>query len=96
MVDPVGAKPASPLDRRIAPVASAARAAGVAPVADRDEAAQHAGSVAEAARRAAAVPPVDHERVAVLRAAIANGDYRPAPEAVADRLIGHMQEWIAK
>jgi flagellar biosynthesis anti-sigma factor FlgM len=68
----------------------------MAPVADPGDGAPHAGSVAEAARRAAAAPPIDHERVAVLRAAIANGNYRPAPEAIADRLIGHMQEWIAK
>ena len=49
-----------------------------------------------AARRAAAGPPVDHERVAILRAAIANGDYRPAPQAIADKMLGAKQEWIAK
>jgi len=96
VVDPVGSKPVSPFDARIAPVAPGAPAARVAAVADpRDEAAE-ASSVAEAARRAAAQPPVDHDRVAVLRAAIASGDYRPAPQAVADKLLGAMQEWIAK
>ena len=96
MVDPVGSKPVSSLDARIAPVAAGAPAARVAAVADpRDEAAQ-ASSVAEAARRAAAQPPVDHDRVTVLRAAIASGDYRPAPQAIADKLLGAMQEWIAK
>ena len=96
MVDPVGSKPVSPLDPRIAPVAAGQPAAGVIPVADpRDDTAQ-ASSVAEAARRAAVQPPVDHERVAMLRAAIANGSYRPAPQAIADKMLGAKQEWIAK
>jgi flagellar biosynthesis anti-sigma factor FlgM len=96
VIDPVGSKPVSPLDARIAPVAAGAPAARVVAVADpRDETAE-ASSVAEAARRAAAQPPVDHDRVAVLRAAIASGDYRPAPQAIADKLLGAMQEWIAK
>jgi flagellar biosynthesis anti-sigma factor FlgM len=96
VIDPIGSKPVSPLDARIAPVAPGAPAANVARVADpRDDAAE-ASSVAEAARRAAAAPPIDHDRVAVLRAAIASGDYRPAPQAIADRLLGAKQEWIAK
>jgi len=96
VVDPVGSKPVSPLGARIAPVAPGAPAARIVAVADpRDETAE-ASSVAEAARRAAAQPPIDHERVAVLRAAIANGDYRPAPQAIADKMLGAKQEWIAK
>ena len=96
MVDPVGSKPVSPFDARVAPVAPGAPAARIVAVPyPRDDAAQ-ASSVAEAARRAAAQPPVDHERVATLRAAIASGNYRPAPQAVADKLLGAMQEWIAK
>ncbi|MBY8829271.1 flagellar biosynthesis anti-sigma factor FlgM [Hephaestia mangrovi] len=95
MVDPVGSKPVSPIDPRVAPVAAGQPAASVTPVADpRDD--TKASSVTEAARRAAAQPPVDHERVATLRAAIANGSYRPAPQAIADKLLGAKQEWIAK
>ena len=96
MVDPIGAKPASPLDRRVAPVAPGAPAAQVAPVTDNSDTAQQATSVTEAARQAAQAAPVDHERVASLRTAIANGSYRPAPETIADSMIGAMQEWIAK
>lgn len=96
MVDPVGSKPVSPLDKRIAPVAAGTPATRVTAVADENETSAKASSVAEAARRAAATPPVDHPRVAVLRAAIANGDYRPAPQAIADKMLGAKQEWIAK
>ena len=96
MVDPVGSKPVSPIDPRVAPVAAGQPAASVTPVANpRDDTAQ-ASSVTEAARHAAAQPPVDHDRVATLRAAIANGSYRPAPQAIADKLLGAKQEWIAK
>ena len=96
MVDPIGSKPVSPLDARVAPVAAGAPAANVARVADPRDDAATASSVAEAARRAAAAPPLDHDRVAVLRAAIASGDYRPAPQAIADKMLGARQEWIAK
>jgi len=96
VVDPVGSKPVSPLDARIAPVAAGTPAARVRPVADERERPAKPSSVAEAARRAAQTPPVDHARIAVLRAAIANGDYRPAPQAVADKMLGAKQEWIAK
>lgn len=95
MVDPIGAKPASSLDRRIAPVAASTAGTPVAPVADGSESAQHAATVAEAARQAAQAAPIDHDRVAALRTAIANGDYRPVAQTIADRLIGHMQEWTA-
>jgi len=93
VVDPIGAKPASPLDRRIAPVAAGTPAA---PVADGGTTAHETASIAEAARQAAQAAPVDHQRVAMLRAAIANGNYRPAPQTIADKMIGAMQEWIAK
>ncbi|MGN6269991.1 MAG: flagellar biosynthesis anti-sigma factor FlgM [Sphingomonas sp.] len=96
MIDPIGSKPVSPFDKRVAPVAAGAPAANVAPVADPRDDAAAASSVAEAARRAAAQPPIDHDRVAVLRAAIASGDYRPAPQAIADKMLGARQEWIAK
>jgi len=96
VVDPVGSKPVSSLDRRIAPVAPGAPAANVVAIADPRDDAAAASSVAEAARRAAAQPPIDHDRVAILRAAIASGDYRPAPQAIADKMLGARQEWIAK
>jgi flagellar biosynthesis anti-sigma factor FlgM len=96
VVDPVGSKPVSPLDKRLAPVAAGAPATRVKAVAEEGEPAAKASSVAAAARHAAATPPIDHQRVAVLRAAIANGDYRPAPQAVADKMLGAKQEWIAK
>jgi len=96
VVDPIGAKPASPLGGRVAPVAAGAPAAQVVAVAQGGDTAHETASIAEAARRAAQAAPVDHERVAVLRAAIANGNYRPAPQTIADKMIGAMQEWIAK
>lgn len=96
MVDPIGAKPASSLDRRVAPVAPSAAGTPVAPVADGGESAQRAASVAEAARNAAQAAPIDRERVEALRTAIAKGEYRPSAQTIADRLIGHMQEWTAR
>ena len=95
MVDPVGSKPVSSLDRRIAPVTAGTPAARLDAVADRADP-PRAVSVADAARTAAQSAPVDHDRVATLRAAIANGSYRPAPQAIADKLLGAKQEWIAK
>lgn len=96
MVDPIGAKPASPLAGRVAPVAAGTPAAQVGAVAHDADTAHESASIADAARRAAEAAPIDHERVAVLRAAIANGNYRPAPQTVADKMIGAMQEWIAR
>lgn len=96
MVDPIGAKPVRSPGDSISPVSAAASAPEVAAVADEREAQQQTATVAETARRAAEAPPVDHERVAVLRAAIANGNYRPAPQTIADKMIGAMQEWIAR
>jgi flagellar biosynthesis anti-sigma factor FlgM len=96
VVDPIGAKPASPLDRRVAPVAAGTPAAPIAAVAEGGDTAHETASIAEAVRRAAEAAPVDHDRVAVLRAAVANGNYRPAPQTIADRMIGAMQEWIAR
>jgi flagellar biosynthesis anti-sigma factor FlgM len=96
VVDPIGAKPASPLAGRVAPVAGGTPAAQVAATAQGGDSPHESASIAESARRAAEAAPIDHERVTVLRAAIANGNYRPAPQTIADRMIGAMQEWIAK
>ncbi|TPG41093.1 flagellar biosynthesis anti-sigma factor FlgM [Sphingomonas koreensis] len=93
MVDPVGAKPVSSLDRRIAPVAPSAAAAAADPV---TETPLRAASVASVAHDAAVAAPIDQDRVAALRAAIAAGSYRIDPETVADRLIGHQHEWTAR
>jgi flagellar biosynthesis anti-sigma factor FlgM len=95
VVDPIGAKPLRSPGSPVSPVGAAAAAPQVAAVRDEAEAAP-SGSIATAARHAAAAAPIDHERVATLRAAIANGDYRPVPQAIADKMIGAMQEWIAK
>lgn len=96
MVEPVGSKLVSPFSGHIAPVAAGAATLHIRQVADQRDSAAEASSVAEAARRAAAQPPIDHDRIAVLRAAIASGDYRPAPQAIADKMLGAMQEWIRK
>jgi flagellar biosynthesis anti-sigma factor FlgM len=95
VVDPIGAKPIPRAAGRLAPVSGSAAAPQVDPVTS-ERGSGHAASVAAVAREAARSPPVDHQRVAVLRAAIANGDFRPSPETVADRMIGAMHEWIAK
>ena len=95
MVDPIGSKPVSTLDKRVAPVAASQPAANVHAIADQRNDTQ-TSAVAAAARSAAASAPIDHDRVAALRNAIANGNYRPAPEAVADKMLGAKQEWSAK
>jgi negative regulator of flagellin synthesis FlgM len=90
VVDPIGAKPVSSLDRRVAPVAPGAAAPMVTQVADQ----HHAAPLADAARDAAKAAPVDQERVASLRASIADGSYNVSPQTIADRLIAAKQEWI--
>jgi negative regulator of flagellin synthesis FlgM len=89
VVDPIGARPVSPLGKRIAPVAPSAAATAPASVDDDHSAAPIAG----AARAAAQAAPVDSDRVSRLRAAIADGTYQPSPEKIADRLIAAKQEW---
>ena len=45
------------------------------------------GGAGHIVRAMAAQPPVDTARVAALRAAIAAGNYRPDPQAIAARMI---------
>ncbi|MBY0581454.1 MAG: flagellar biosynthesis anti-sigma factor FlgM [Sphingomonas sp.] len=90
MVEAVGAKPVTTVDRRVAPVApSVAVAPAPKPVPE-----ETSGATASAiARDLAAQAPVNAERVARIRKAIAEGRYPIAPETVADRLIALKLEW---
>ena len=90
MVDPIGAKPASSIDRRIAPVGQSSAARAPSAVSDDTH---HAAALSDAAQEAAKGPPIDQERVARLRAAIADRSYRISPQSIADRLIAVKQEW---
>ncbi len=94
MVDPIGAKPVTAADRRVAPVQTsvASAPAPVAPVPAAPATVATAATVA-LARSLAAQPPVDTDRVARIRAAIANGTYPILPETVADRLIALKLDW---
>lgn len=93
MVDPVGAKPATSVDRSIAPVVRNAPLAPI-PAPGRGEGDQAtASTIATIARDYASVPPVDQDRVARIRRAIANGTYPILPETVADRLIALRLDW---
>jgi negative regulator of flagellin synthesis FlgM len=90
MVDPIGAKPVTAVDRHtgpVEPVASQASAPTAAP------GGVNASGVATIARQLAAQAPIDPERVAQLKQAIASGRYPIDPEAIADRMIARKQEW---
>lgn len=85
MIDGLGR--GSPLRPTLAGNAAAARAApatAAAPAASPRALSAQAG---QRVRDMAASPPVDVARVAALRLAIADGSYKPDPDAIAAKMI---------
>lgn len=91
MVNPIGPRPVKPSDF-VASVtrASAARSA----TQDHPHEIEHR-SAQTIAHRLAAGPPVDTARVEALRRGIADGSYRIAPAAIADRMMAARAEWVS-
>jgi negative regulator of flagellin synthesis FlgM len=92
MMDPIGAKPVAPGERRlVAPVGPVARPAS-AQAATSDTAAR-VSSLAETARALAAKPPIDADRVATIRRAVQEGNFPITPATIADRMIALKLNW---
>ena len=92
MVDPVGTKPGTAVDRR--PVAVVTTEAVAAPQPVRADAqAEQAASATLLSRAMASEPPVDAERVSRIRKAVAEGRFPLYPSTVADRLLALKLEW---
>ncbi|GAA0725936.1 flagellar biosynthesis anti-sigma factor FlgM [Sphingomonas japonica] len=94
MVDPIGFKPSTPVDRRsVARVSSAAGGNAAAASTDAQAQATSSDSIAASARLLSAAPPVDTERVAEIRRAIADGRFPIMPATIADRMLALKLNW---
>ncbi len=94
MVDPIGFKPTTSVERRgVARVSPGASGAPTSPSTDAEAQATSSESIASAARAMAAGPPVDADRVARIRKAIAEGSFPITPARIADRMLALKLNW---
>ncbi|WP_294291469.1 flagellar biosynthesis anti-sigma factor FlgM [uncultured Sphingomonas sp.] len=92
MVDPIGIKGATSIDRKPAPVAPAAAVQVSQPA--EDTSVTRASSTLQAlSQPAAASAPVDAERVSKIKKAIQDGKFPILPSTIADRLLALKLEW---
>lgn len=90
MIDPVGkAQPPRPASAVGEALSRGTRPLGAALAVAQSSAVQSPASsaLAQAAKDLASAPPVDAARVEQLKAAIASGDYRPDPRAIAAKMM---------
>ncbi|WP_109808053.1 flagellar biosynthesis anti-sigma factor FlgM [Sphingosinithalassobacter portus] len=93
MVDPIGIRNGTAIDRRSAPVGPADPVAAARKLANRDSEAAEAPAATLLSRAMAAKPPVDSERVAEIRRAVASGNFPLVPSTIADRLLALKMNW---
>ncbi|CAN5429377.1 hypothetical protein BH09PSE4_BH09PSE4_20140 [soil metagenome] len=93
MVDSIGAKPATAVDRQIAPVAASVAAKPLGAVAKEDGSDTNAVTLTDVAKELAKTPPIDAERIARIRKSIAAGTFSINPATIADRLLAHKLDW---
>ncbi|MBM3929083.1 MAG: flagellar biosynthesis anti-sigma factor FlgM [Sphingomonadales bacterium] len=92
MVDPIGIKAATSVDRKPAPVAPVAAVRVPQPAVDA--AVDRAPSTLQAlSQPAAASAPVDADRVSKIKKAIEDGKFPLLPATIADRLLALKLEW---
>lgn len=91
MVDPLGIKTGTVVDRRPVSVGAAPSVEPVKTVTSEPKAVESAA--AELSQTMAAQPPVDSERVARIRKAIQDGRFPIYPSTIADRLLALKLEW---
>jgi negative regulator of flagellin synthesis FlgM len=91
MVDPIGIKAGTVVDRRQVSVAAASSVEPVKTVTAEPKAVETAA--AEISQTMAAQPPVDSERVAKIRRAVQDGRFPIYPSTIADRLLALKLEW---
>ena len=93
MVDPIGSKPASAIERRPAPVGPAEPVAAARTVEGATSQSAEAPGATLLSAAMAAEPPVDADRVARIRKAIADGTFPLVPSTIADRLLALKMSW---
>lgn len=91
MVDPIGIKAGTVVDRRPVSVGAAAAVAAARPV--ESEAKSVESAAAEISQAMASEAPVDAERVARIRKAIEDGRFPLVPSTIADRLLALRMQW---
>ncbi len=93
MVDPVGQKATTAIDRRLAPVAPVSAIKPAASTVQADVARAAPTTLQALSQPAASAPPVDAERVAKIKKAIQDGNFPLVPSTIADRLLALKLQW---
>ncbi|MBN2973597.1 flagellar biosynthesis anti-sigma factor FlgM [Roseomonas aeriglobus] len=93
MVDPIGIKAATSIDRKPAPVAPVAAVQVSQPTAETTVATRASSTLQALSKPAAASAPVDAERVSKIKKAIEDGKFPILPATIADRLLALKLEW---
>lgn len=95
MIDPIGLRGASAVERRssISEAVEALKGTAPARTPQADQKAVAESGVRTMARELSSRPPVDHERVQQIRRAIEEGRFPIVPARIADRLIAASMEW---
>ncbi|MET0307200.1 MAG: flagellar biosynthesis anti-sigma factor FlgM [Sphingomonas sp.] len=91
MVDPIGIKTGTVVDRRPVSVGAVPSVEPVKTVASEPQAVE--STAAEMSQTMAAQPPVDSDRVARIRKAVQEGRFPIYPSTIADRLLALKLEW---
>jgi negative regulator of flagellin synthesis FlgM len=93
MVDPIGIKAGTVVDRRPTPIVSPEPVAQTASVKAVQPQAQETVAATQIARSLAAEAPVDAERVSRIKKAVQEGRFPLVPSTIADRLLALKLEW---
>lgn len=93
MVDPIGIKAGTVVDRRPAPVASPEPVAQTPTVRAVEPKAQESVAATQISRSLASEAPVDTDRVARIKKAVQEGRFPLVPSTIADRLLALKLEW---
>ena len=93
MMDPVGLKATTSVDRRPAPIAPVSAVAKAQPAVETAGTAVATSGLQALAQPAAATPPVDVERVAKIKRAIEDGKFPLIPSTIADRMLALKMQW---
>jgi negative regulator of flagellin synthesis FlgM len=93
MVDPIGIKPGTVVDRRSAPVVSTETVAPTPSVTRIAADSQESVTATRISGAMAAQAPVDSEHVARIRKAVQDGRFPLVPSTIADRLLALKLQW---
>ena len=91
MLDAIGPKAVTPLDRLVVPVAATSQSPNAA--ARPSEAASRQLELSALAFDFGKISPVDEKRVEEVKRAVRNGTYPITPETIADRMLALKLYW---